>query len=256
MGDSGEHQIGSSATAEQIIAAIEREQSTAPDRVGDALLRGRGSRDAQIRAVVLIHLPPSAAGDPEWRAFLHESLADRRRNIRKEAAEAVGRLQLRESIPELVSLLNDPDELVRVEGIESLWEMEATASAPHVERLLRSDPHALVRGFAATVLADLSGSDALPVLEERLRHERSPWARAHLLLALCALGRDDLLTELLRRLRSKNPRVRCSIANGIDAVAGAANREAITEAVAGALERETNAEVRTALEQAFARLRG
>lgn len=233
---------------------ILRQQDERPDEIGSALLEGRASRHADVRACVLRHLPLDALMEKPWRDFLLACLQDRDRFVRMEAAEAAHEMQFAPAVPLLVQLLEDRDALVRVEAVEGLAALKATTSAPRLEDLLQHDAHYLVRGYAAKSLAALLGCNALPILERRLREERSSWAKAQLLMHTCTLGRTELFPQILKRLKSRRRGVRAYIANNIDLIVNDENRPSVIVALSEALSRETNPGVLEYLEDALERL--
>lgn len=64
----------------------------------------------------------------------------------------------------LVSVLSDPSEQVRLNAIESLAEIEATAATPALIERLKSDDSTKVRRAAADALGRLVAADAVPDL--------------------------------------------------------------------------------------------
>ena len=240
--------------AEELFREMLRQQEEEPTQVGEALRRARDSEYPWVREAVLQQLPVAAATEPQWRALIHASLSDREYDVRKAAAEAVGRLHLAEEAPALIPLLRDREELVRVEAVETLTELRVTSAVSDLEHLVRHDRSWLVRGYAAWGLATICGETALPILEQRLQVERSPWTRAQLLLEAYILGKEELLPQLLKCLKSRNYRVRCSVSNHVRWIVNPSNHQKVMDAFTAALNRETTVAAGEALGRAVKHL--
>ncbi len=240
---------------DRLVSEIDREQSAQPDRVGDALMRARTVDDYVVRIVALEALPTLAIEDPAWRAYLLDTLADADHMVRYTAAEAVGRLGLREAIPVLVGLLGDADEMVRLCAVEALGDLKPSEARQETMERLRSDRSRLVRGYAAWALAAAIGPAAVPVLRERLLQERNQWANTWIAVTLYNLGEGDMLRVILRRLRCKDHGVRSSLVNSIEGAPDPAHCEALISALSAGRDRETSVHVKKDWEDALERVR-
>ncbi|MDH5490775.1 MAG: HEAT repeat domain-containing protein [Myxococcales bacterium] len=111
----------------------------APDaevRVAAVDLLGRGGR--RRRAELVPHLRRLLRTDPDWR-------------VRASAGRAVGRLSLRQAVPELVTALGDAQLDVRVVAAAALWRLpDESAVVPLIALLSDADPRA--RQWAALAL--------------------------------------------------------------------------------------------------------
>jgi HEAT repeat protein len=170
-------------------AALERLKSTsATERAAAADEMGR--RGYRLRHEIAEALRPLLHGDPEPL-------------VRAAAGRAVGRLGVREALPELVQALDDPSPDVRVVAAAALWRLPDPQA---VEPLLRhtADSDGAVREWAAQALGVIGDPRALV---EMVRLLSDP-LRAVRVAAVLSLGRlgDPLALAPLRKYLIDGPR--------------------------------------------------
>jgi HEAT repeat protein len=146
-------------------------------------------------------------------------LSDKNHAVRYTAAECLGALHEDEGISAswLYPLLQDPNELVRIETLESLGRIGDKKAAPLIVKRLEDD-RPLVRSYAARFVADLGGKKYLPELAKRKTLEKDDVAKVGLAYALFTLGESEQLSVLLELLSSANYAVRCASANSLSAL--------------------------------------
>jgi hypothetical protein len=110
--------------------------------------------------------------------------------VRKAAANALGKMGSGEAVPPLVRALGDEEENVRWFAVESLRKLGAVRATPQLCDLLRTDKSARVREIAATALGDLGQPAAVVALRGALDDENKR-VQAQAAAALQALARDD-----------------------------------------------------------------
>ncbi len=101
---------------------------------------------------------------PHFRRLLRED-ADWR--VRASAGRAIGRLSLREAVPDVVRALRDPQVEVRVVAAAALWRLPDPAAVPALLELLR-DRDAAARQWAALALGVIRDSRATVPLTQML----------------------------------------------------------------------------------------
>lgn len=158
---------------------------------------------AQRREVVrlLASYPASAVRD-----VLLEALGDRDAGVRAEAADAVGRVRLREAVPRLLDWLDDPDADVRTSAAVALGRIGATRAVPPLVRLL-GDSHADVRKAAVSALESIGTGDVIVPLLGRL-DDTDTSVKVAAARALGHLGDPQAVVPLVGRLRDDAPEVR------------------------------------------------
>ncbi|MCC6215639.1 MAG: HEAT repeat domain-containing protein [Polyangiaceae bacterium] len=128
--------------------------------------------------------------EPEARALVVASLADRDSRVRRAAIALARELELREAAPQLAALLADPEFGARVAAADALAALGA-ADRDIEDRLRRaalSDAYALVREAAVRAVAAVGGAHARSTLEEVRRVDAEPRVRAAAAAALTGLG--------------------------------------------------------------------
>lgn len=144
------------------------ERSALRERALDLLVEASRSNDALIRANAIegLQSAPQRA-EPVVRA----GLVDTNLGVRFVAAMTIGQLRLRESVPFVRPLLNDPDPRVRAAAIFALskngQEVDPTPLASMLE-----NPDSRVRSEAARILGELGNPSAIPMLKSAVA--RSP----------------------------------------------------------------------------------
>jgi HEAT repeat protein len=213
------------------------------------------SEDPNARAEALRQVTNSSRAD--LTPVLVELLADRHREVRYEAAQALGRV-LRGSGKAPAALLRaiaDRDELVRVAASEAAGDIGDKRAARQLRRRL-NDPSSLVRSWAASALGWLSVRGARGALMTASRRERSATARVGIYEALFRLGEPSSLQQLLALLRSKQYRVRCAVANTVaDLPLDPGSKGEVRRALREALAAEQTVAATSSLKFALRRLR-
>ena len=142
---------------------------------------------------------------------LVQGLLARSPEVRMESIESLG-LILKKPIPELMSMLKDKNDLVRVYTVEALENIGDRSAARPLRKALR-DASPLVRSYAASALGALRDHSARMVLHRTLLKEHSPRARVGFLVGLFLLGDKQQLPLLMALVDNKSYRVRCAAAN-------------------------------------------
>ena len=144
-------------------------------------------------------------------------LLDKNDFVRQRAIECLGFFHEGRAIevPSLYPLLQDSNDLVKVETLESLAQIGDKQALPlMVQRL--GDEHYLVRSYAAISIAELGGKKFRKQIEKASKVEEvekaKPWFARALLL-----GDWKQFSTLLELLSSNSPTARCSAANALNA---------------------------------------
>ncbi|MCA9574750.1 MAG: HEAT repeat domain-containing protein [Polyangiales bacterium] len=213
----------SAADADARIAAVE------------AIARG-GWR---FRRQAAPHLRRLIRHDPDWR-------------VRASSGRAIGRLSLREAVPDLVRALRDPQVDVRIVAAAALWRLPDAAAVPALLDLLNdADPTARQWGaLALGVTGDTRATEALlrlmddpapavrldalrslgrvadPAALERLVAfivdvNRPEDERLEAINALASLRGPDKMNALIRLLDDANTNVRLHVVNALGQVGDA-----------------------------------
>ena len=144
-------------------------------------------------------------------ARLSESLADPDPDMRRTAAEALGKIGHRSSRNGLISALDDREPRVRAAAALSLGRLGEAESGPALIQSL-SDSVEAVRVAAALALGEIEPSPVSEALIlSRLGHADGPerMAASHALLGLDTISFSD---ELAGALRDTDPRIRQGVA--------------------------------------------
>jgi HEAT repeat protein len=158
-------------------------------------------RWAAIRALDIL----SAAGDsskllPVIAAFVHHADA----HVRSKAALLMGRAS--HTLAWVEHALQDPNDRVRANAVESIWRVALPCALPLLQRAL-VDPSNRVAANAAVglhLLGDSAGTEAL----ERMANHQDPGARASAAWAMGMLGDAAFMTTALRLRNDQDPKVR------------------------------------------------
>jgi HEAT repeat protein len=141
-------------------------------------------------------------------AFMAPSAVDGARTEADRIAvcQAVGRLQLKTAIPNVVGLLKDERFVVRSNAVGAIRDADARDQALAIRPLL-GDPHPLVRSVAAHALGKLGDQEAVPGLRKLLDDENANvrwWA----VQAIGELKARDAAQDLRRLEDDPNDAVR------------------------------------------------
>ncbi|MEZ4325653.1 MAG: HEAT repeat domain-containing protein [Polyangiales bacterium] len=146
---------------------------------------------------------------PRARSAILGALADPDADVRNEAAEACGRLQLTEAIPELSEWLLDPQGDTRASAARALGAMNDAGSLPALIRTL-GDTAADVRIAAIDALASIGGTDVITPLLGRLDDD-DVTVRIAAATALGGLRDERAVVPLIGRARDDSAEVRVAV---------------------------------------------
>jgi|GEM_PF-3337383 len=143
-------------------------------------------------------------------------LSDKSGGVRSGAIECIGDFHGGETIevPWLYTFLQDPDDLVRVETLESLAYIGDKKALPHMIECL-GDDYYLVRSYAAISIAELGGKKFRKQIESASKVEEAENAKPWFARALFLLGDHRQFQKLLDCLSSASPTSRCASANAL-----------------------------------------
>ncbi len=152
-----------------------------------------------------------SAGPEVMSVRLRELLADSDPNMRRTAAEALGKIGRRSARSGLVSVLNDSDPRVRGAAALALGRLGDAESGPALAGLL-SDPSGEVREAAALALGAIEPSPASEA--QILARFRTPDAPTRIAASHALLGLDTIFfsANLTAVLRDVDPTVRQGMA--------------------------------------------
>jgi HEAT repeat protein len=160
-------------------------------------------------ALCLGELNKTEAVDP-----LIAKLSDHFTEVRRRAVEAIGNIlqDTRKCPLEVIKMLKDPDELIRIEAAESIGAIGDQKALPSLWKVLH-DRSPLVRSYVAAAIGELGNRADIKNLEREFQKERSDTVKVGYYHAIYSLGQHNVLPNLLSLLESKDYRVRCATAN-------------------------------------------
>ena len=165
----------------EFTAAIQKLRSQNPDDRIDAV-RLLGRRGYRRRREIAPHLRNLLRGDADWR-------------VRAESGRAIGRLSVREAVPDLVRALRDPQVEVRVVAAAALWRLPDAAAVPALVELL-DDQDAAARQWAALALGVVRDHRSTqPLL--RLLNDSADNVRLDAIRSLGRIGDPEALAGLV-----------------------------------------------------------
>ncbi len=140
---------------------------------------------------------------------LLRALRDPDAGVRAAAAEAVGRVRLREAVPQLLDWLDNPEADVRAAAARALGQIGDARTVPNIVRVL-GDSNPDVRRAAVSALASIGGDEVIvPLLgrlddvDTRVRVDAANW--------LGRLGDARAAVPLIGRARDDAPEVRAAV---------------------------------------------
>ena len=149
---------------------------------------------------------------PEIFDYLPEALQNPDKNVRKEAALALGAFKDKNVTPLLITALNDPEYEVRCSVIEALAELkDSAATEPLIAILKTANGTILVKVIEA--LGDLGDKRAVPPLLQMLKKsgtvmiEQLP-LKVPIIEALGEIKDASVITALIQATRNRDPDVR------------------------------------------------
>ena len=140
--------------------------------------------------------------DPGLQEPLLAALADTRYNCQAWAAMGCAAMDIRAAVPQLVTLLNHPQWIVRGETVTALGRLGDASVVPALRPLL-GDEADWMRQRAADALARIGGDAALDALWYEFEHRRFP--RIGYLASTLALFTPEVLPRLLAAAESPDP---------------------------------------------------
>lgn len=158
--------------------------------------------------------------------------------------------------PVLLQLLQDEDELVRVNACDSLC---ISNSLDTRNLLLKIAKHGryLSRGYAILSAANITvrnGFDAYDMrsfLHKRLKQERSTWVQVSIYTALYQLGEKKYIENLIALLDNRFYQIRCAVVHSLEDIFQEGNTDSIKDALRKRLVIEKSPAVRTAITESF-----
>jgi len=125
----------------------------------------------------------------------------------------------------LISMLDDEDEMVRVNTCDSLGCGKTKEAINLLFKKLGKDSF-LVRGYAVQSIADITvngkhNTDDISVqLKEEYNREKSSWVKASYHYAFYVLGEQEYYQELINQINHRSYQMRCATINSIDSLNG------------------------------------
>ncbi len=151
-------------------------------------------------------------------------------NVRRQGAEALGRLRNPAATDALKKLLTDEVPSVRVQTIEALGLMRVVAVSSDIARILATDKDPGVRQMAAISLGYIADPNTVPALIRGLKdaHEGTRFASVN---SLGILRNDAAAAALAQELRSPDSRMRNSCAYALGNIASRLSVPALMDLV-------------------------
>lgn len=185
----------------QFLAQLEASDPEARIAAADAI----GSRGSRYRRESSAKLRDLLAHDPEFR-------------VRASAGRAIGRLGLRDALPELIGALADPDSSVRIVAAAALWRLPDSSAVPGLIVGLR-DPDSSVREWCALAVGVTGDQRAAAPLAEALA-DPAPNVRLEAVRSLARIADPVAMDALVLRVRDEDESLetRLEAVNAIAAV--------------------------------------
>ena len=168
---------------------------------------------------------------------------DRNKDIRYRAAEALALTGSPKAESILLRLLDDKDNMVRVNACDSLGMSGTQRAIEPLKKHVGSTACNLERGYAVSSLADIAVAigtegEMTAFLETSLETEQDVWVRNHYYRSLYPLGKGEYLQLLLDSLDDENYQNRCEVVNLLSDIADDSNVETICVALKERLSKE------------------
>lgn len=155
----------------------------------ELVLKGLDDPDVQV-AVTAVNAVTPATGPVAVERLGTLLTVSPHTEVREAAANALGKVGTKESIPGLTAALTDTSENVRWFAVESLRKLGAVDAVPALQEVLKEDESARVREIAASALGALGQPAAIPTLRDAL-DDANERVRQKTVAALLALAKDD-----------------------------------------------------------------
>ncbi|WP_436528754.1 HEAT repeat domain-containing protein [Actinoplanes sp. HUAS TT8] len=130
------------------------------------------------------------------------ALGDTRYNCQAWAAMGCAAMDVRDAVPQLVTLIDHPQWMVRAETVTALGRLGDASVVPALRPLL-ADPADWMRQRTADALARIGGDEALEALWHEFEHRRFP--RIGYLASTLALFTPEVVPRLLAAADSPDP---------------------------------------------------
>lgn len=185
----------------QFLAQLDSSDSEARIAAADAI----GSRGSRYRRESSTKLRDLLAHDPEFR-------------VRASAGRAIGRLGLRDALPELIGALADPESSVRIVAAAALWRLPDSSAVPGLIVGLRDDD-ASVREWCALAVGVTGDPRAAAPLAQALS-DSAPNVRLEAVRSLARIADPVAMDALVARVRDQDEvlETRLEAVNAIAAV--------------------------------------
>ena len=191
-------------------------------------------------------------GDQE----LHEMLADvvsmlddSSDEVRMLAIESIAKLDDgKRYVKQIAKYLQDKNELVRVAAAEFLGEFGKPNVLDDLEMAL-NDESALVRSYVTASIGSIGQKKSVSVPEKFLLSERDEVARVGFYVGLHKLKQKEYLHQLMELIESEDYRVRCAAANSLSSLKLASTEiSLVVKILKSALGKEKTVAARSSIE--------
>jgi HEAT repeat protein/3',5'-cyclic AMP phosphodiesterase CpdA len=163
----------------------------------------------QLLKIQLLEITKSEKAIPE----LVKALNDEDSDVRRRAAEALGKIGSDAAIEELVKALNDEDSDVRRRAAEALGKIGSDAAIEELVKALNHE-NSSVRRSVANALLNIGSDAAIEALVKALNHEDF-YVRKRVTDALGNIGSDAAIPGLVKALNDENSSVRSRAAKAL-----------------------------------------
>lgn len=207
-----------------------------------------------VKWVIAGILAPETGG-----AFMYYTL-EQIRNIlscgdefeRTELAQELVNYPISIAEPVLLQLLQDEDELVRVNTCDSLSISNSLDTRNLLLKIAVSGRY-LSRGYAILSATDITvrnkfdGWIMRDFLHKRLKQERSTWVRVAIYTALYQLGEKKYIEDLIALLDNRYYQIRCTVVHSLENIVHAENSDFIQNALRKRFAVENSVAVRSTM---------
>jgi len=178
--------------ADAIVTAVAAINRQALEEIAAVLLQ-RGDVESRVRLVQTV----SSLKSPHPLPLLFSLARDAAPEVRAAATEVFGRITTAETTAALITALDDPDETVRGNAVDSLVRQGRGETAIRLLTLLREDPSAFVRERAALATGIFHPAGGEAALLEVCVREEALAIRAAAVLGLGAYDQESLVARVL-----------------------------------------------------------